>query len=72
MGNDDQDALAGAAADDVSGGISTSGVGGEEVGTEGSVADAGIGGIDEVIEQARRTAWGRDGHGSDQLDDERT
>lgn len=72
MGSDDEDALAGAAGDNVSGGVSTSGVGGQEVGTEQSLADAGIGGIDEVIEQARRTAWGRDERGSDQLDDERT
>ena len=71
MADDDRDALAGAAGDNVAEGVSTSGVGGKEIGTEASLTDAGIGGIDDVIEQARRTAWGRDGHGGDQLDDER-
>lgn len=72
MGNDDDEPLAGAAGDDVSGGISVSGVGGEEVGADAPATDAPApGGLDEVIEQARRTAWGRNERGSDQADDER-
>ena len=72
MGNDDQQGMAGAAADDVSAGVSVSGVGGQELGTEAGAADEGIGGIDDIVEQGRRTAWGRDEPAFDnQTDDER-
>jgi len=61
MADDDQDGLAGAAADSGGEGVSTSGVGGEEVGTDPPFTEGpGAGGLDDVVEQARRTAWGPD------------
>ncbi|HEX6597530.1 MAG TPA: hypothetical protein VF045_11375 [Acidimicrobiales bacterium] len=73
MVNDDQEGMAGAAGDNVSSGVSVSGVGGQELGTEAGVADEGIGGIDDIVEQARRTAWGRNepAFADDRADDER-
>jgi len=56
-----EDALAGAAADDVEGGLSVSGVGGEETRTA----------LDEVIERAQQTSWGRDPQSRAQLAERR-
>ena len=73
-GDDKADkALAGGAADNVSAGISVSGVGGAEVGEEPPVGKgAEDGGMDEVIERGQQTGWGQPRRGGDQTDDERT
>ncbi len=54
---DTEEPLVGAAGDDVSAGISVSGVGGEKVGQGEDDQTA----LDEVVEGARRSAWGRRG-----------
>jgi hypothetical protein len=53
----DDEPLAGVAGDDVSAGISGSGVGGQEIGG----ADGDETGLDEVVEEGTRTGWGRAG-----------
>lgn len=68
MADDKHGGRAGAAGDNVSSGMSVSGVGGQELGTEAGVADEGIGGIDDIVERGRRTAWGRN---EPAFDDER-
>ncbi len=61
--DEEQDeALVGSAGEDVSGGISVSGVGGEKVGESGDEEAP----IDDIVERASRTAWGRSGRSDDE------
>ncbi len=56
------EALTAAAGDDLSAPISVSGIGGEKVG-ESEGEDTGL---DEVVDGASRTAWGREGRPDDE------
>jgi hypothetical protein len=57
----DDDALAGMGGDDVSAGISGSGVGGRQLGDGDDRGEGDETGLDEVVEEGSRTGWGRRG-----------
>lgn len=54
-----EEPLAGVAGDELSAGISESGVGGQEIG-EGDGDETGL---DQIVDGASRTGWGRPSHG---------